>query len=216
MVERLLAVGNPSFDRQSFASLPNLPSAALEAQEVARAYDPATSLVLTADDAKKDSVIRAMANSDVLHLASHYLVDERSPMQSQLLLAKSDARADRAPSSGSLFARDIYNMKLRRPRLAVLSACRTGVERYYNGEGMIGMARTFLAAGVPVVVASQWPVDTVSTNTLMVKLHERRRSGATTEALRLAQIEIINDFSSPYQHPYYWAPFVTIGGYATY
>jgi CHAT domain-containing protein len=82
---------------------------------------------------------------------------------------------------------------------------------------MIGMARTFLAAGVPVVVASQWPVDTVSTNTLMVKLHERRRSGlATTEALRLAQIEIINDSSSPYQHPYYWAPFVTIGGYATY
>ena len=217
-VERLLAVGNPSFDRQAFSSLPNLPSAALEAEEVFQTYDPATSLVLTADGAKKDFVIRAMVNSDVLHFASHYLVDERSPMQSQLLLAKSDARADRADSSGSLFAGDIYKMKLRRPRLAVLSACRTGVERYYNGEGMIGMARTFLAAGVPVVVASQWAVDTVSTNALMVKFHEnRRRSGlATTEALRSAQIEIINDSSSPYQHPYYWAPFVTIGGYATY
>jgi CHAT domain-containing protein len=107
---------------------------------------------------------------------------------------------------------------LSRPRLAVLSACSTGVERYYNGEGMIGMARTFLAAGVPVVVASRWPVDTVPTMSLMTKFHEYRRLRklATVDALRLAQTEIINDNSNQYSHPYYWAPFVTIGGYSTY
>lgn len=215
--ERLLSVGNPSFDRKTFDSLPDLPSSATEAEEVARYYDSPSPLILTGGRARKEPVIRAMRDADVLHLASHYVVDERVPMRSQLLLAKPDSRTDSPTSSdGSLLAMDIYNMKLRKPRLAVLSACRTGVERYYNGEGMIGMARTFLGAGVPLVVASQWPVDTVSTSGLMVKFHAHRRGGGghqTVEALKAAQLEIINNPVQRYRHPYFWAAFVAIGGY---
>lgn len=206
--EKLLSIGNPSFDREAFSSLPDLPSSAAEAATISRYYDKPAAIVLTGAAAGKDRVIKSIADVDVLHFASHYVVDERSPLRSQFLLARPD----------SLFARDIYNMKLSRPRLAVLSACSTGVERYYNGEGMIGMARTFLAAGVPVVVASQWPVDTVPTMSLMTKFHEYRRVRKlpTVEALRLAQTEFINDSSQQYSHPFYWAPFVTIGGYSTY
>ena len=45
-------------------------------------------------------------------------------------------------------------LKLERAPLVVLSACDSGVEHYYNGEGMIGMSRVFIAAGAPVVVAA--------------------------------------------------------------
>lgn len=206
--EKLLSIGNPSFDRQVFSSLPDLPSSAAEAQMISRYYVKSAPLVLTGADARKDRIIKSIGDFDVLHFASHYVVDERSPLRSQFLLARPD----------SLFARDIYNLKLSRPRLAVLSACRTGVERYYNGEGMIGMARTFLAAGVPVVVATQWPVDTTPTTDLMTKFHEYRsiRKVPTVEALRLAQTEIVNDKSNQNSHPYYWAPFVTIGGYSSF
>lgn len=218
--ERLLSVGNPSFDRRAFASLADLPSAAVEAAAVARHYETPSPLVLTGRSATKEAVVKAMGDADVIHLASHYVVDERSPARSQLLLAKPAAGGSfPEPSDGSLRAQDILNMKLRRPRLAVLSACQTGAERYYNGEGMIGMARTFLAAGVPLVVASQWPVETVSTSALMVSFHERRRRGGgtpTIEALRAAQIESINDPSGRYRHPYYWAPFFVVGGYASF
>jgi CHAT domain-containing protein/lipoprotein NlpI len=206
--EKLLSIGNPSFDRRLFSSLSDLPSAAVEARSVARFYDRPSPVVMIGADAERDHVIKAMGNVDILHFASHYVVDERSPLRSQFLLTGAE----------SLFAGDIYEMKLSRPRLAVLSACTTGVERYYNGEGMIGMARTFLVAGVPVVVAGQWQVDTVSTTGLMTRFHEYRRAQRlpTVEALRLAQTEIINDKSNQYSHPYYWAPFVTIGGYSTY
>jgi CHAT domain-containing protein len=206
--EKLLSIGNPSFDRSLFPSLPDLPSAALEARSVSRFYDRPAPIVLTGDDVDKDRVIKAIGDVDVLHFASHYVVDERSPLRSQFPLARGE----------SLFARDIHEMKLSRPRLAILSACSTGVERYYNGEGMVGMARTFLAAGVPVVVASQWPVETVSTASLMKKFHEYRsvRKLPTVAALRLAQTEIINENLNQYSHPYYWAPFVTIGGYSSF
>jgi CHAT domain-containing protein/cytochrome c-type biogenesis protein CcmH/NrfG len=211
--EKLLSVGNPTFDRSAFPSLSDLPSAATEAETIAQFYNPPGAMVLTGKQAHKEQVIRGMESSDILHFASHYVVDEHSPMGSQLLLA-ADARGDK--SDGSLSASDIYNMKLARPRVAILSACSTGVERYYNGEGMIGMARTFLGAGVPEVVASQWPVDSAPTTGLMIKLHEYRcRYGLSTiEALRAAQLEYLNNSSQSFRHPYYWAPFVTIGGYA--
>jgi CHAT domain-containing protein len=206
--EKLFSIGNPSFDRTLFPSLPDLPSAALEAQSVSRFYDRPAPIVLTGSDADKDRVIKAIGDADVLHFASHYVVDERSPLRSQFPLVGAE----------SLFARDIHGMKLSRPRLAILSACTTGVERYYNGEGMVGMARTFLASGVPVVVASQWPVETVSTTNLMMKFHEYRtaRKLPTIEALRLSQTELINENSNQFSHPYYWAPFVTIGGYSSF
>jgi len=145
------------------------------------------------------------------------VVDEHNPMRSQLLLAKPEAQADQSNSGGgALSAGDIYSMKLARPRVAILSACSTGVERYYNGEGMIGMARTFLAAGVPMVIASQWPVDSAATSDLMIKFHEYRtqRRVSTVAALRAVQTESFN--SKSYPHPYYWAAFVTIGGYASF
>lgn len=206
--EKLFSIGNPSFDPSLFPSLPDLPSAALEARSVSRYYDRPAPIVLTGADADKDRVIKAIGDADVLHFASHYVIDEHSPLRSQFPLARAE----------SLFASDIHEMKLSRPRLAILSACTTGVERYYNGEGMVGMARTFLGAGVPVVVASQWPVETVSTMSLMTKFHEYRtvRKLPTVEALRLAQTEILNDNSNQFSHPYYWAPFVTIGGYSSF
>lgn len=216
--EKLLSVGNPSFDQRAF-TLADLPSAAVEAAEVARYYETPRPLVLTNRDATKEAVVSAMRDADVIHLASHYVVDERSPTRSQLLLSKpAMGGGSLQPSDGSLRAQDILNIKLQGTRLVVLSACQTGAERYYNGEGMIGMARTFLAAGVPLVVASQWPVESVSTSGLMVKFHDYRRRGGsvmpTIEALRSAQIKSITDPSGRYRHPYYWAPFFVVGGYA--
>jgi len=102
--------------------------------------------------------------------------------------------------------------------LIVLSACQTGGERYYNGEGMVGIARTFLVAGAPLVVASQWPVDSAATAELMIKFHRYRKLDGlpTTAALRRAQLDLLNGANARYQQPYYWAAFFRGGGYTSY
>jgi len=47
----------------------------------------------------------------------------------------------------------------------------------------------------------------------MVKCHQHRRDGLrVTRALQQAQLELIHGADPRYRHPYYWAPFVTIGG----
>ena len=217
--ERILSVGNPQFDREEF-QLDELSSAAGEAREIASCYRHGSACLLIGPDAREDAVLKQLEKCDVAHLASHYVVNETSPMLSKLLLAKeANGSGVRREPDGVLQLDEIYQRKLSRLRLVVLSACQTGIEHYYNGEGMIGMSRPFIAAGVPLVVASLWPVDSDSTAELMIKFHKYRKGTehrSTTEALRSAQLDMIADSQQHHDDPNRWASFIVIGGYASF
>jgi CHAT domain-containing protein len=217
--ERLLSVGNPHFDAREFPTFRRLPAAAAEAERIAAYYD--SSDVFTGDAATRGRVERGMETADVIHLATHYVADEQSPMYSKLLLAKdADASGGDAPDSprGALLAYEIYGLKFPRARLVVLSACATAAERYYGGEGMIGLSSPFITDGVPLVVASLWPVDSDSTAKLMIAFHRHRKQDrlSTAEALKRAQTELLSGSLKDYGRPYYWSSFITVGGYAGY
>jgi CHAT domain-containing protein/tetratricopeptide (TPR) repeat protein len=209
--ETLLSVGNPSFDGRAFRSLPDLPSAAREAEEVARLYGGGA---LLGPDATKEKVVGRMDRADVIHFAGHYVVDERSPELSHLLLARSTAGED----AGVLRMREVMQAGAPRARLVVLSACNTAIERYYRGECAVGLSRSFLAAGVPLVVATQWAVDSEATAALMTGFHRHRKRGGlnTAEALRRAQLEMAAGADEHFRRPYFWAGFTLVGGHADY
>lgn len=212
--ERLLSVGDPAFDRQRFP-LPYLPSARQEARLIsAYYYRPA---VFVAEQATKQQVETGIEQYDVLHFALHCLVNERSPMNSKLLLAKPNSdENDPGEADEVLQAYEIYNLSLSRLRLVILAACRSGVEKYYGGEGMIGISRPFLAKGIPLVVATLWDAYSPATMELMTYFHQYRKVQhlPTSEALRQAQLRLLREPNSTYKQPFYWATFETIGGYA--
>jgi CHAT domain-containing protein/tetratricopeptide (TPR) repeat protein len=203
--ERLLAVGNPTFDRAANPNLSNLASAEAEVKEIASRYS--SKRVLIGSQATRKSVTDELPRAQVAHFAAHYLIDPKSQLSSKVMLAPESG--DRALSSA-----DIYQMDLIQTRLVVLSACQTGIEQQLDGEGPIGFARSFLVAGVPVVVASLWPVDSEATSELMISFHRYRKLDhlSTTEALARAQREIMT--REKYRQPYYWAGFTAIGGYS--
>jgi CHAT domain-containing protein/Tfp pilus assembly protein PilF len=215
--EKFLGVGNPSFDRTAFPDLDDLPSATREVEAIAEFYHP--EVLLRGDEAKKASVLSAMRSADVLHLATHYLPDSNSPMLGRLVLVSEPHANDQAPSAnGVLQAYEIYRLKPLHARLAVLAGCKTGVEDYVNGEGPIGLARPFNAAGVPLVVASLWPVDSRATTELMIEFHRLRRQKhySSAEALRGAQTQMLRQGNPDHRSPYYWASFSLTGGYSDY
>ncbi|MGH9803438.1 MAG: CHAT domain-containing protein, partial [Blastocatellia bacterium] len=209
--ERLLAVGNPSFDRTVFRDLDSVPATLVGAARIARFY--VHPRLLVEKQATKTAVLHEMQKADVVHLAMHYVPDPWSPMYSRLPLAAEDAALD----DGVLQLHELYRLRLERPRLVVLAACQTNGESYYDGEGAIGVSRLFEAVGVPLVIASLWSVDSEATSELMVTFHRfRKRAGQPTiEALRRAQLELFNR-ADEYRHPYYWAAFVAVGGYGNY
>ncbi len=207
--ERLLAVGNPAFDRAANPNFSNLPEAEQEVRQIALGY-PRRS-VLIRSQATRKSVTNELARANVAHFAAHFEIDVRSQLSSKLLLSPEHGDQVSGLSSG-----DIYQMDLAHIKLVVLSACQTGIEQQLRGEGPIGFARSFLAVGVPVVVASLWPVDSAATSELMTSFHRFRTVEhlSTTQALTRAQQELMSRES--YRKPYYWAGFTAIGGYSAY
>ncbi|MEJ7862845.1 MAG: CHAT domain-containing protein [Pyrinomonadaceae bacterium] len=210
--ETFLGIGNPAFSQNHFPDLPKLASAEKEAEEISRNYKTNTCLI--GKHAAKEQIMRNLPKANVVHFAGHYIADEFSPLLSGLVLAENAKTLSKQDSI--LANHEIIGAKLSNTRLIVLSACRTGTEKYYNGEGMIGVSRTFLATGTPLVVASQWAVDSDSTAELMIKFHHYRKTEqlSTVKALRRAQMEMAEGGNERFRHPFYWAPFITLGGYS--
>jgi CHAT domain-containing protein len=142
---------------------------------------------------------------DVIHFAGHFVANRYSPGKSKLLFA-----------GGEIRSAALGTYKLPQTKLVVLSACETGFERYDKGEGAIGIARTFLALGAPLVVATQWQVDSEPTKDLMIAFHRYRKTThlSSAESLRRAQLDVLRNGQT--QAPFYWAAFSLFGGYASY
>jgi CHAT domain-containing protein len=208
--EKTLIIGNPAFDQNSFEDLPALLSAEKEAKTIATLYENADPVI--GKEATKEKIKLEFPKAEIVHFAGHYIVDAVSPMQSFLLLA---GGGDNAALSNYELMKEIHASDT---KLIVLSACQTGVERYYNGEGMIGAARTFLGIGVPLVVASQWKVDSETTEILMSRFHKYRKEDnlSSTAALRRAQLDMLGTGEGDnknYRKPFYWAAFAATGGH---
>ncbi len=214
--ESFLGVGNPSFDRVSFDSLNDLKTAEKEVEAISNFY-PQHHRLLVGPRATKDNLKSEIERADVVHLAMHFILNGKSEMLSGFPLTPKSAATNHGPD-GFLQSAEIYSLKLPRTRLALLSACQTGIEQQYDAEGAVGAARPFFVAGVPVVVASLWAVDSDASAALMIDLHKHRTRDErpVTQALRLAKLDMLHGQDPRYRHPYYWAPFVVVGGLSTF
>lgn len=214
--ERVLGVGDPTIDRREHRDLGEIPSAGLEARKIGSLYR--TFSVFTDSGALKQVIVAQLPQADVIHFATHYIADSFSAENSRLLLAATKTEGSSNAKSDDLSLRDIQAMRLPRAKLAILSTCQSGIERYYAGEGLIGLSRAFMVARVPLVVASQWAVESDSTARLMIDFHRYRKTGnrPTVEALRQAQLEMLNNEDERYRRPYCWAAFFPVGGHASY
>jgi CHAT domain-containing protein len=122
----------------------------------------------------------------VLHLAAHGVVDDRSPLESYLVLAAG------AGEDGLLRAWEVFEQVRCPGSLVVLSACETGLGPNLGGEGMIGLTRSFHYAGASNVVSSLWQVSDRSTAALMAAFYQAIEDGAgPAEALRRAQLALL-------------------------
>jgi CHAT domain-containing protein len=109
-----------------------------------------------------------------------------------------------ALTKGRWAAKDVQNACLNQTRLAVLSACQTGLGQTVEG-GTISLARAFQKAGVDSVAMSLWNVEDEATRDLMTGFAARVRDGdAPSKAMRAAMLDTRKRFPAPRQ----WASFL--------
>ena len=177
--EKVLALGNPDLGDAKM----NLQFAELEAKNIQGLYPKST--VLLKREATEDKAKGLSPQNDIIHFASHAELNENDPLASAILLAKSDKE------DGRLEVREIFSMDLK-ANLVVLSACETGLGKLSSGDELVGLTRAFIYAGTPSVVASLWNVEDSSTAQLMASFYKNLRTMSKVEALRQAQLELIN------------------------
>ncbi|MGH9837987.1 MAG: CHAT domain-containing protein [Blastocatellia bacterium] len=213
--DSLLAFGNPIAGNETIASLRSrqrgesfepLPEAETEVRKLAQIFGQDRSKMFLGASADEKTFKSLAPGFNTIHFATHGVLDNRNPLYSYLLLAKSDGDDT---EDGLIEAREIMNLDLPAD-LVVLSACDTARGRIGAGEGVIGMSWAFFAAGCRTTVVSQWKVDSAMTAELMVGFYRHLKDGKTkAEALRQAALKLINE--GRYEEPIYWAGFVVVG-----
>jgi CHAT domain-containing protein/Tfp pilus assembly protein PilF len=218
----LLAVGNPSIGTDTSARIQAvlmndpllpLPEAERQVKLLQQLYTPSRSKVYIGQQAGEATVKAEAGGSRILHMATHGILNDASPMYSQIVLAHSEGDTN---EDGLLEAWEIMNLELNAD-FVVLSACETARGKFGAGEGMIGLAWALFVAGSPATVVSQWKVESASTTELMVTFHKNLKTArgpqspklTKAEALRRAALKLMK--TKAYRHPFYWAAFVVIG-----
>ena len=193
-----LVMGNPS---PMVGNLSQLPGSEAEATAIAQKLN---TIPILGPQATEAIITPRLANASILHLATHGII-QKSDRDLNSWLALADIESDDT-TDNKLTISEIFNSQLN-AQLAVLSACNTNSGEI-SGEGVIGLARAFLKAGIPTVVASSWKVPDRETQVLMEEFYDQLLMGKTyAEALRAAQLKVRTQ--SP--NPFYWAAFSVIG-----
>jgi MYXO-CTERM domain-containing protein len=201
---------------------PPLPGTEAEGRAIHAALDGGR--LLLGSEATEQAV-KAARGPRILHLATHGFflpgswlaprgAGALSDVENPLLrsgLAFAGANGLRSGSEdGLLTALELSTLDLRGTRLAVLSACETGLGQAERGEGVYGLRRALAIAGAETQVISLWRVDDAATRALMVAYYGHlRRGGGRAESLRRTQLEMLARRET--SHPFYWAGFIVSG-----
>jgi CHAT domain-containing protein len=158
---------------------------------------------ISGENATKIAILDKMLNTRIVHLSAHGLLDDfqGSGIPGAIILAPSGDTDD-----GALIAAEILQLKLD-SELVVLSACSTGRGKI-TGDGVIGLSRCFILAGVPSIIVSLWNMGVISAKLLMTEFYKNLARGDNrAAALRCAMLTTKAEFPSPKA----WAAFTLIG-----
>lgn len=207
-----LVVGNPTMPKVSLVpgeppqQLADLPNAKKEAQDIAQLLQ---TTALTGNQATKAAILQQLPHARFIHLATHGLLDDQRGIGSAIALAPNIPSSPTNPQqedSGLLTADEILDLKLN-AELVVLSACNTGQGKI-TGDGVIGLSRSLISAGVPSVIVSLWTVPDAPTAALMTQFYQNlQHSPDKAQALRQAMLTTMKNHPEPKD----WAAFTLIG-----
>ncbi len=195
----LLLIGNSVAPNDRY---PELPKAGTQMETVAAHFPPTERRILDRQEATPDGYLASNpAQFSYIHFVAHGTASRLSPLDSAIVLSKSNAEND----SFKLYARDIVRRPLH-AELVTISACYGAGERTYSGEGLVGLSWAFLRAGAHHVIAALWEATDASSEQLMGKFYDELNSGKPpNQALHAAKLSLLH--GGNFRNPFYWAPF---------
>ena len=158
-------------------------------------------------NANKQAVLDSMHSVSLIHFAAHGYAERGEIALSPVTFCGTPHEEDYL-----LTMAEISQVRLT-AKLVVLSCCHSA-RGQVRAEGIVGIARAFLASGARAVLAAQWAVEDEATIWFMNHFYEHLvRGESASESLHQAMKSMReNRFSDVMQ----WAPFMLIGDDVTF
>lgn len=200
---KILFAGASNSPTSQALKLPQLLEVEQEADSISEVFGASRTKALVNQSFTLQNIKEKLPSYSYLHLATHgqfssnpqdtYLVawQEKIGVQQleQLILERT---SNRSKGLDLLF----------------LSACQSAKGDSRSELGLAGLATQ---AGAKNAIATLWQVNSRSTSLLAAGFYQRIAKGQPyAQALQQAQLELMH--SKDYKHPYFWAPFVLLGG----
>lgn len=203
-----LVVGNPCMPNKV---IPQLSGAEEEARSVASILgcEPCCG-----QQATKEFVMSSLPKSQIIHLATHATLSDslddllgtacRSEGSDYAVKGAVILSRSHEGCSGIITSKEIQSMKLN-AELAVLSCCKTACGKVTE-DGILGLSRALLTAGVCCVVVTLWSIyDSATSDIMRVFYRKYKDSRDAPFALQQALLAVKQG------HPACWAAFCVIG-----
>ena len=197
-----LLVGNPCLSELKKPE-PALPCAQEEVEMIASILN---TTALVGREAIKAEVMKRMSSVGLIHIAAH-----GNKHTGEIALSPNPGWTSSFPKKKDYILKmsDVQEANLR-ASLVVLSCCHSGRGRISKGEGVVGIARAFLAAGSRSVLVSLWAIDDEATMVFMKSFYQHLKEGKTASAAVQSSMKFLRE-SKDYSEMKYWAPFQLIG-----
>jgi len=207
-----LLVGDPCLEEVKKPRFKKLPYAKQEVEMIGEILEISP---LTGTAATKKEVLERIASVDLVHIAAHGRKETGEiALTPNLDWKKDQDQRSRTQKKGPeekdyiLKVSDVQAVRLR-ARLVVLSCCHSG-RGEVKSEGVVGIARAFLAAGARSVLASLWAIDDEATMAFMKSFYQHLKEGKRASVALHQAMKSLRD-SEKFFAVKYWAPFVLIG-----
>ena len=197
-----LLVGNPCL-KDLKKPLHDLPWAQKEVEMIASILKTTP---LTGIHATKAEVMKRISSVGLIHIAAH-----GNKQKGEIALSPNPGWSSKFPHRKDyiLEMSDVQAASLR-ARLVVLSCCHSGRGTVLKGEGVVGIARAFLAAGARSVLVALWAIDDEATMVFMKRFYQHLKEGKSASAAVQQSMKFLRD-SEQFSEMKYWAPFQLIG-----
>ncbi|XP_074635275.1 uncharacterized protein LOC141893773 [Acropora palmata] len=166
-----LLVGNPCL-KDLKGVWHDLPCAQKEVESIASILNTTP---LVGRQATKAEVMKQMSSVGLIHIAAH-----GNELTGEIALSPNPGWTSKFPQKKDFILKmsDVQAANLR-ARLVVLSCCHSGRGRMLKGEGVVGIARAFLAAGARSVLVALWAIDDEANMVFMKSFYQHLKEGKT-------------------------------------
>ncbi|WP_299124585.1 CHAT domain-containing protein [uncultured Winogradskyella sp.] len=193
-------------------------------------------LTYSQNKASEENLVKAMLKKpDIVHIGTHafYLMPSTDDFEvtdmigSTILTQDGDAmnrsglaladanyywkygnKITQNREDGILTANEISTLNLSDVKLAVISACESGLGASNNNEGVFGIQRGLKMAGAQKLLVSLWKVDDTVTQEYMEDFYNNIFTNNLS--IQEAFFKTQKNIKTKYPNPYYWGAFVLI------